>query len=75
MAVILVMDDHPGIRDMLEETLVGAGHTIVAATNGKEGLQLCNAHPPDLVIIDMFMPVKEVWKPFRNFARNGLAQK
>src|SRR5262245_31360114 len=59
MAVILVMDDHPGIRDMLEETLVGAGHQMFAATNGEEGLKLCNAHPPDLMIIDMFMPIKD----------------
>jgi CheY-like chemotaxis protein len=59
MAVILVMDDHPGIRDMLEETLVGAGHEMFAATNGQEGLHLCKAHPPDLMIIDMFMPEKD----------------
>ena len=59
MAVILVMDDHPGIRDMLEETLVAAGHELFCAANGQEGIHLCDAHPPDLVIIDMFMPVKE----------------
>ena len=59
MAVILLMDDHAGVRDMLEETFVAAGHQFFAATNGQEGILLCNAHPPDLVIIDMFMPVKD----------------
>jgi two-component system nitrogen regulation response regulator NtrX len=59
MAVILIMDDYPGMRDMLEETLVADGHTVFAATNGKEGLELWSAHSPDLVIIDIFMPVKE----------------
>ena len=59
MAVILVMDDYPGIRDMLQESLNAAGHEVFAASNGQEGIILCNAHPPDVVIIDMFMPVKE----------------
>jgi two-component system, chemotaxis family, chemotaxis protein CheY len=39
--------------------LVADGHRVLAATNGKEGLELWSAHSPDLVIIDIFMPVKE----------------
>jgi len=59
MAVILLMDDQAGIREMLRETFVAVGHQFFAATDGEQGLQLCNSHPPDIVILDMFMPVKD----------------
>jgi DNA-binding response OmpR family regulator len=43
----------------LEEILGTAGHKVLAAFNGKDGVQVCSAHPPDLVITDLLMPEKE----------------
>ena len=54
MARLLVIDDDPGMRDMLRATLVSAGHEVVVAANS-----LVRAKPIDLVITDMLMPEKE----------------
>ncbi len=53
---ILIIDDDPDIRDVLELTL-GEFYTVYAATNGKEGLEMVRAKSPDLVITDYMMPV------------------
>jgi DNA-binding response OmpR family regulator len=59
MARILVIEDDPGMRDILEETLTPAGHEVWSAVNGKEGVALFHAHPADLVITDLLMPEQE----------------
>src|SRR5947208_389358 len=59
MARILVIEDDPGMRVLLEEALAGAGHEVLAAVNGKEGVLLFRAHPANLVITDLFMPEQE----------------
>jgi two-component system, chemotaxis family, chemotaxis protein CheY len=59
MARVLVIDDDPGMRDFLQETLAAAGHEIFCAANGREGVALFRAHPAELVISDMLMPEQE----------------
>jgi len=59
MAVILVIEDDPGMRDMLEGTLAAAGHEVVAASSGRNCVQLCSAHAFGLVITDLIMPEQE----------------
>jgi len=58
MAVVLLIDDL-GVRRLLEQTLTLAGHTAVAAINGKQGVELCSTCAPELVITDLLMPEKE----------------
>jgi len=58
MAVIVLVDDDPDLREMLEHVLRRAGHEVFSAANGTDGVQLCCAHPPALVIMDMIMPGK-----------------
>jgi len=55
MAKILIIDDDPDIRLAIQLCLEGAGHTIVAATSGPEGLQKVLAEKPDLIILDVMM--------------------
>jgi DNA-binding NtrC family response regulator len=59
MARILVIDDDPGMRAMLEQVLKAAGYEVVSAANGKLGMELQRASPAHLVITDLFMPEKE----------------
>ena len=55
---ILVAEDEALIRMDLVEMLQGAGYEVVAeATNGQEAIDLANEHKPDLVILDVKMPV------------------
>src|SRR5262245_44680382 len=59
MARILIIDDDPEVRSMLEQTLHAAGHEVTQAANGNEGLRLQCAQPASLVITDLLMPEKE----------------
>lgn len=59
MSHILVIEDDAAYREMLTEALSEAGHTVVAAENGEEGITLCRQHHCPLVITDIFMPEKE----------------
>jgi CheY-like chemotaxis protein len=56
MARILVVDDEPETRLTVEKMLRSAGHEVVLAGGGREGLQQFRANPPDLFIVDLFMP-------------------
>jgi two-component system response regulator (stage 0 sporulation protein F) len=59
MARILVIDDAAAVRELLEQMLRLAGHEVLLAGNGKEGLDLLRRQPVELVITDLFMPEKE----------------
>lgn len=59
MARILVVDDEPDIRALLEIALKLDGHDVVLAGDGVEGLRCQRDAPADLAIVDIFMPEKE----------------
>ncbi len=55
---ILVADDEPNIVISLEYLLKREGYTVVVARDGQEALDAIAAHRPDLVLLDVMMPVK-----------------
>jgi CheY-like chemotaxis protein len=55
MAKILIIDDDPDIVTAVRLTLESAGHQIVNASSGKEGLQKVKAEHPELIILDVMM--------------------
>jgi len=57
MANILTVDDSPSIRQMIKMVLAPAGHTVIEAGDGSEGLAKAKANRLDLVITDLNMPV------------------
>jgi len=57
MAKILIAEDEIELRDGLKTILTMAGHQILEAANGEEALALMRADRPDLVLLDMMMPV------------------
>jgi DNA-binding NtrC family response regulator len=59
MARILVIDDEPAVRSALQKALKSAGHEVVLAADGREGLASQLTSPADLVITDIFMPNQE----------------
>ena len=56
MATILVIDDQEPVRRLLRTLLEGAGHEIMEAGNGRQGLALYRQRPVDLIITDIVMP-------------------
>ena len=56
MARILVIEDEPDIRQVLDYNLRLAGHEVVAAARGQDGLRLAREQHPDLVLLDLMLP-------------------
>ncbi len=57
VATILLVDDSRTIRQILRNSLVGAGYTVLQAGDGQAGLEVMRAEHPDLVLLDIDMPV------------------
>ena len=59
VARVLVIEDDPEVRTYLVAVLSRSGHTVKQAANGKEGVQLFDSDPCDVVITDIIMPEKD----------------
>ena len=57
MATIVVVDDDEDMRMLVEFKLRRLGHEVVAACDGREGLDACRRLSPDLAVVDVNMPV------------------
>jgi two-component system KDP operon response regulator KdpE len=67
---ILIIDDEPQIRKLLEITLESNGYKVLQAQNGKEGVTLAASHQPDLILLDIGLPDKngqEILKELRSW--------
>jgi two-component system, NtrC family, nitrogen regulation response regulator NtrX len=56
MSTILIIDDEPGIRDVLADVLADEGHAVIAAEDGPAGLALMASRTVDLVFLDVWLP-------------------
>ena len=59
MALILVVDDEFSVAEVLQSVLVDAGHEVVTAVNGQQGLELLGKTRPDMVLLDFMMPIMD----------------
>ena len=62
LARILVVDDDPDILEALSEILEAEGFEIRRARNGKEALDKLEPDPPQLILLDLMMPVMDGWE-------------
>ena len=62
MAKILYVEDNEMNRDMLSRRLQRRDHEILLAFDGKEGLDMMKSEKPDLVLMDMGLPVMDGWE-------------
>jgi DNA-binding response OmpR family regulator len=56
---LLIVDDAPEMRELLEEFFVREGFGVVTAENGLEGVQKAREEAPDLVLLNLMMPVMD----------------
>ena len=59
---VLVVDDDAAVRDLLAVVLGAEGYVVRAAENGAEALALIDMERPDLILLDMMMPVMDGWQ-------------
>ena len=64
---ILVVEEDESIRDLVDLILSGAGYEVVTATDGEAALEVVGTAPPDLVLLDMRMPVMDGWEFARQY--------
>lgn len=63
---ILTVEDHRSIREVLVQILGLAGYTVLQAENGKEGVRQAEENVPDLILMDLAMPVMDGWEALRH---------
>ena len=61
MAKILLVEDHEEIWDFLSRRLKRRGYEVVLATDGQQGLDMARAEHPDVMLLDMNLPVMDGW--------------
>ena len=62
MAYILIVEDNEMNRDMLSRRLQRREHEVLLAVDGKEGLEKIKSERPDIVLMDMGLPVLDGWE-------------
>jgi CheY-like chemotaxis protein len=62
---VLVVDDYPDAREMYSEYLQFSGFDVVEASNGMEALQRAVADQPDIILMDLSLPVMDGWEATR----------
>jgi CheY-like chemotaxis protein len=62
--IVLIVDDDSDFRSVLGEVLREEGYRIVEATNGEEAIQVLESLTPDLILVDLIMPVVNGWSLF-----------
>jgi len=68
---ILIVDDSPTSRAALKSLLERMAHSVVEADDGKKGLQMYQQDRPDLVLIDVVMPVMDGYEAARRMRATG----
>lgn len=61
MAKILLVEDNEMNRDMLARRLTRRGYEVVVAVDGQAGLDMARAEKPDLILMDLSLPVMDGW--------------
>ena len=65
MSKILLVEDNETNRDMLSRRLVRRGYEVVLAVDGESGLSLAESESPDLILMDMSLPLLDGWEATR----------
>jgi len=70
MAHILLVEDNDMNRDMLSRRLERKGHAVAIAVDGQQAIDSATAEKPDLILMDMSLPVMDGWEATRRLKAN-----
>ena len=69
--LVLVVDDFADNREMYSEYLTYSGYDVIEAKNGKEAIEAAQARSPDIIIMDLSLPVMDGWEATRRLKADG----
>ena len=70
MTRILIVEDNEMNRDMLSRRLQRKGFEIEVAVDGQQGVEMATTLMPDIVLMDMSLPIKDGWAATKELRRN-----
>ncbi len=70
MVKILLVEDNEMNRDMLSRRLKRNGYDVVIAVDGQQGVEMAASETPDLILMDMSLPVIDGWEATRRVKEN-----
>ncbi|HEU0166336.1 MAG TPA: response regulator [Chloroflexota bacterium] len=62
MPNILLVEDNEMIRDILSQRLEKRGYAVLIAVDGADGVDMARSHTPDLILMDLSLPVLDGWE-------------
>jgi len=68
---VLVVDDYPDVREMYSEYLEFSGFDVIQAVNGIEALQRAVDAAPDIILMDLSLPVMDGWEATRRLKEDA----
>ena len=74
MTKILLVEDNEINRDMLRRRLERKGYQVIVAVNGAEGVSKTQADRPDLILMDLHLPILDGWEATRQIKANPQTQ-
>jgi CheY-like chemotaxis protein len=75
MARILLVEDNEMNRDMLSRRLIRNGYEVCIAIDGQQGVDMALAERPDLILMDMSLPVIDGWEATRQIRANDATRR
>ncbi|MDO8423961.1 MAG: response regulator [Parvibaculum sp.] len=70
MAIVLVIEDEPLVRDTIKLSLETGGYHVLIASDGREGVNMLNRNKVDVVVTDLIMPEQEGLETIRIIRRD-----
>jgi CheY-like chemotaxis protein len=74
MKKLLLVEDNEMNRDMLSRRLERRGYQVLIAMDGEEGITAATEHHPDLILMDMSLPVLDGWESTRRLKQQPATQ-
>jgi len=75
MPKLLLVEDNEDNRDMLSRRLERKGYPVVCAMDGAEGVAMAQSEKPDLILMDMSLPVLDGWEASRRIKNDPATQR
>ena len=74
MSTILLVEDNEPSRDALSRRLARRDFSVMTAADGQQGVDLARRHTPDLILMDLGLPIIDGWEATRQLKRDAATQ-